>query len=681
MAEGSPRKQVVILAALWACASPAPQSRSAPPAGQERIVRRTVVILTRTAGANVATYHPDGTVELAYEHLENGRGPKVTGRAKLAADATLASFEAKGTHTLGNPIEERFDLQGGRARWKSREEQGDKVLSAPAFYLPIAPIPELLGMLFDALRRSGGRIALLPDGEARLERAAETTVKTRAGGAKKLVAWAISGLDFTPAWLWTEPGGTFFGVVDSWYSCVAEGWEDAIDPLIAIQKDLDAARDRDLAKKLAHHPPAAGLAFTHARVLDVDAGRWLEDQTVVVVGQRIAALGPARSTAVPQGAQVVDATGKALLPGLWDMHSHLGPSDGVLDLASGVTTARDLGNDPDRLDAYKEGFDSGTMIGPHVLRAGFIEGRGENAAGSKVTAVTEDEAKAAVEFYAKRGYEGIKIYNSVSPELVPVLTAAAHARGMRVSGHIPQGLRAEDAVRAGYDEIQHANMLFLNFFADRNTDTRTTQRFSLVAEKAPDFDLRSRPMLDFIELLQQRKTVVDPTADVFEFLFTSRPGRPPPRAAPVIERLPVQVQRFFRTGGLVVPDGKDEHYKRAFDKLLQMIKVLHDAKVPIVPGTDWVAGGLMLHYELELYARAGIPTADVLRMATLGAARVMKRDKTTGSIAVGKEADLLLVDGDPLARISDTRKVTMTVRSGVLFRSSELYAVLGVRLI
>ncbi len=222
------------VAALCACVSASPRSTDAPsgragPAAQERVVRRSVVIATRKAGANVATYRADGSIELAYEHLDNGRGPKVTGRAKLAPDATLASFEAKGKHTLGNPIDERLEVQGGRARWTSREERGEKQLSAPAFYVPIAPIPELYGMLFDALQRAGGRIALLPEGEARLERAAQTTVKTRTGQEKKLVGWAITGLDFTPSWLWTEPDGTFFGVVDSWYSCVAEVMGCALD--------------------------------------------------------------------------------------------------------------------------------------------------------------------------------------------------------------------------------------------------------------------------------------------------------------------------------------------------------------------------------------------------------------------------------------------------------------------
>src|SRR5205807_8936185 len=143
----------------------------------------------------------------------------------------------------------------------------------------------------------------------------------------------------------------------------------------------------------ANRPPAAGLAYTHARVLDVVAGKWLPDHTVVVAGDTIAALGPSATTRVPPGAEVVDLAGKALLPGLWDMHAHLGDPDGALDIASGVTTVRDVGNDPDKLDDFKKRYDEGAAVGPHVFRFGLIEGRNPKAAASFVTAETDAEAR------------------------------------------------------------------------------------------------------------------------------------------------------------------------------------------------------------------------------------------------------------------------------------------------
>jgi hypothetical protein len=307
-----------------------------------------------------------------------------------------------------------------------------------------------------------------------------------------------------------------------------------------------------------------------------------------------------------------------------------------------------------------------------------VEGRGEKAASSQVTAETEDEARAAVEFYAKRGYDQMKIYNSMKPELVPVIAKAAHEAGMRVSGHIPVHMRAEEAVRAGYDEINHVNMLFLNFFIDHDTDTRTPLRFSIVAERAPDLDLNGKAAKDFFALLVAKKTTVDPTVGVFENLFVDRVGELGPGAKPIASRLPVQVRRNFLRGGIPVPEGKDARYKESFQRALAMVKALHDHKIPIATGTDSLAG-VMLHREIELYVAAGLTPAAALQASSLVPARIMKREKTSGAIAKGFDADMVLVDGDPLAHIEDVRKVVTTIKGGNVFPSQELYAEVGIR--
>ena len=349
------------------------QAEAKPAPAQTRVARRSVVILSRKSGTSVTTFGPDGSIDFSYEHLENGRGPKLSGRGRLNDASRFTSFEAKGTRTMGNPIDERFAVEGGVARWTSPEEKGETTLGASAFYVPNVPGPEFVGILRDALERAGGRLPLLPAGEATLERAGTATV--RAGGReKKLVAWAINGLEFTPVRIWTEENGSFFGWVDNWFSCIAEGWEDAIETLVAIQNQFDAARDRELAKKLAKRPPVQGLAVTHARVLDVERKRWLVDHTVMVVGDRITEVAPSKTARVPKDALVIDAGGKALVPGLWDMHAHLGAADGMLNIASGVTTVRDLGNDPDRLDDFKKRFDEGSAIGPPRAALGFHRG-------------------------------------------------------------------------------------------------------------------------------------------------------------------------------------------------------------------------------------------------------------------------------------------------------------------
>jgi imidazolonepropionase-like amidohydrolase len=650
---------------------------STPPIAKEpTVTKRVVVSLTRKSGTSVTTVAPDGTITVVLDVVENGRGPHTDATVRLQPDGTIASLDARGHHTMGTPVEEKLSRDGNHARWKSREEDGQRDLEGSAFFVPVCDLPDVVGWLAAAAIKAGGTMPLLPSGTARIEKTVETDV-TANGQTRHILGYAITGLDLTPTHVWMNPDGSWFGSISPWWSVVPEGWEGIVDSIVEKQTEIDRARDKALADKTAHKPPVAGVAFTHARVLDVERGRWDKDQTVVVVGDTIKSVGPSASAKVPAGAEVIDLAGKAILPGLWDMHSHLGDADGAMDIASGVTMARDVGNDPDKLDDWKKRFDDGTAVGPHVLRMGFIEGRGEKAASSKVTAETPEEAKAAVEFFAKRHYEGIKIYNSVKPELVPLLAKEAHARGMSVTGHIPVHMLANEAVRAGYDGIEHVNMLFLNFFADHDTDTRTTTRFTLVGDKAATFDLKSKPVTDFIALLKEHHTVIDPTLDAFEDLLTAEQGKIMPGMESIVARLPVQTQRWFLTGGLPLEGDKLKTYRASYDKMLAMVKLLHDAHVTLVCGTDSL-GGLMLDHELALYVRAGLTPAEVLRIDTIDAARTMKLDKKTGSIAAGKAADLFVVDGDPLARIDDVGKVVTTVRGGILYASAPLFSADGV---
>jgi len=635
---------------------------------------RAVVVLGRRAGKDVATTTGRSRA-IVFDVLENGRGPHVEAKLQLANDKTIALFEARGHHETGNPVDERFTLDQGDARWKSLEENGKRTVSDATFFYPIAPLPDALGMLAEALLASGPRLALLPAGEASIRKVDEATLDGP-GGTRHVVGYEIEGLGLAPEPVWMNDDGTWFGTFSAWQSVVPEGFEGAIDAVVARQDTRRRERDAALAREHRHVPPKEGLAFTHVRVLDVERGRYQDDQTVLVVGTQIKGVG-ARVT-IPRGAEVVEARGKTLLPGLWDMHAHLGDEDGLLDIASGVTTARDVGNDPDKLDDFKKRYDDGTAIGPYVHRFGFIEGRNEKAASSKVTAETEVEAKAAVETYRARGYDGIKIYNSVRPELVPLLAKEAHAKKMLVTGHIPVHMLANEAVRAGYDGIEHINMLFLNFLADHDTDTRTTLRFTLVGDKAHAFDLESKAAADFFGLLATKRTVIDPTINVFETLLLAQQGSVVPGLLPLVERLPVQTRRGFFTGGLPLDGGKAQTYRASFDKVLAMVKKLHAQKIPLVAGTDALAG-LTLHHELTLFVRAGLTPAEALRTATTQAAAALRVSDKVGTVTEGKRADLVLVDGDPLARIEDVGNVVTTVRGGVTFSAPKLYDILGVK--
>jgi imidazolonepropionase-like amidohydrolase len=161
-------------------------------------------------------------------------------------------------------------------------------------------------------------------------------------------------------------------------------------------------------------------------------------------------------------------------------------------------------------------------------------------------------------------------------------------------------------------------------------------------------------------------------------MLTGRPGEVSPGFRTVADRVPAQLRRGFLGGGLQPPEGMDETYRESFGRMVEIVGVLYRAGVPLLAGTDFLAG-FALHRELELYVEAGIPAPAVLRIATLGAAEVTGRAESLGTIEPGKLADLIVVAGDPAEDISDIRKVELTIKGGTLYESAELYQALGIR--
>ena len=660
-------------------AAPAAPAPVAPaPTGGDRTLRFVVDTMGHVAGGSVVTIHADGSRDATWEFNDRGRGPKQDTHWETAPDGTLTRVDITGVDYLKQPVDEHLHLDGGRLAWSNRAEHGDAPAGGHACYVPMEGAPDLTGtMVRAALASPDGQLALLPGGSAHVTRAGDLTVEAD-GKSMHVVRYEVDGFAFEPFSVWLDDDHEFFATASPWSSVVREGWQGTLPKLNDVQREASVARYATLAKKLAHQPPAAGLAIVHARLFDAEKKRVVPDATIVVRGDRIVAAGPSATTKVPAGVETIDAAGKTAMPGLWDMHSHLSRIDGLLDVANGVTGARDLANDMDELKSMRDAWAAGTEIGPRVVMAGFIDGRGPFQAPSKVFADTVDEGKADIDTYAARGYEQIKLYSSLKPELVAPLAAYAHSKGLRVSGHIPAHMFASEAVEAGYDEIQHANFLMLQLLSSRDDDTRTPLRFTLVAQKGAALDLASPDVRKFVALLAKHKTVIDPTLVTFEPMFLGRPGQMPPTFAAVADRFPVQVRRGLLAGGLPVPEGMDGTYRASYETMKKLVKAMWDAGVRVVAGTDDLAG-FSLHRELELYVDAGIPAPEVLSLATIGAARVMKHDKEWGSIAAGKYADIVLVDGKPDEHISDVRRPVTVVKGGTVYTSADLLAALGVR--
>ena len=661
---------------LFSCTLFFGQTSSQAGAANPAVTRYTILIAGNKAGFETAAVNPDGSLIFHSEFNDRGRGPKVDEHFVPGKEQTPAEIENKGNDYFKAPVSEHFSLSNGKASWKSQSEQGEKQLSGTAFYISSSGATQEAGLLVQALLSAPGhRLALLPEGEASIEKLGELKVAAN-GQSRTVTQYAVSGLSFTPSQVWLNQDGKFFAIASKWFSVVEEGWESTVDELIKSQTQFDDQRAGALAKKLAHKP-AGPLVFVHANLFDSESAEMRPNSTVVITGNKISDVGRDGQVKIPKNAEVIDAKGKTLMPGLWDMHVHLQPGDGLLHIAGGVTSVRDMANDTESLMATRDRFDAGSEIGPRVLMAGFLDGRGPYQGPTKVFADSEEEARKNIDNYAKLGYVQIKIYSSIKPELVPKIAQMAHNHGMRVSGHVPAGMIARQFVLDGADEIQHMNFIFLNFMPqvkDTNSRTRFTEVGAHAAEIRPDSD----EVKDFIQFLKQRKTVLDPTLGVFEGMFTSRPGKIPEGATAIADRLPAQIRRGFRSGGLPVPEGMDQRYRDSFQQFEKMTKIVYDAGIPIVAGTDGFAG-FALHRELELYVQAGIPAPRVLQIATLGAARVMKRDSELGSIAAGKLADVILVDGDPEARISDVRRVQTVVKDGVVYQVSDLDRAIGVK--
>ena len=637
----------------------------------------SVLMSGRSAGRLRQWPDSGGTVTTTYSYNDRGRGPSLTQTLKVDKAGLPVGLNLRGTSYLKLPVMETLQLTAvPQLAWRNESAAG-RTTPGAGFYLPMETLPTDVAVLAKAMLLTKTKaITLLPDGAASLTSGAPRTI-TAGARTMRVTPYQVSGLGLTPETIWLDADGRMFASGSSWMMVIRRGFESAAKDLIEAQYVASSARDSVTAIRLARKPTRA-VAIIHANLFDATQKKMVPSQTVIVRGDRIVAVGADGDVALPSDVEVIDAGNKTLLPGLWDMHVHVQDDDGLLHLAAGVTTVRDLANDTDELIARRKRFNDGAVLGPRILMAGFMDGPGPFAGPSKVLVSTRDAAKAAVDTYAGLGYEQIKVYSSLDPQLFPTIVRTAHQHNMRVSGHVPYGMTAEQMVRAGADELQHANFLFLNFLADSNIDTRTPARFTAVAKYAGGVNLKSERVMRFIALLKEKDIVVDPTLNVFEQMFIARPGTIDPGSMAIANRLPAVARRGLLTGGLPFNAAQEPVYRNSFIAMERLVKKLNDAGVRIVAGTD-AAAGFSLHRELELYSEAGLSNTDILYIATLGAARVMKHDAEWGSIDVGKLADLVLVDGDPSVRMRDLRRAELVMKGGVMYVPDSLYAAVGVK--
>ena len=677
-----PLALIFIALLLPACSQEAP-----PPAaetGPERAAAEPAAETTSVyewhargyrAGETTIVRAGDGRVTTeAFVHWNN-REYRLQSELQLDADGMVVAQTITGTSPFGAPVEESFSYMDGTAEWRTRGERGSAQREQPAFYVPTewGAVGSLEALVRAAAGRLNGELPLFPDGTARVEKLTEEAVPAP-NGEVMLSLYAISGIDFTPVFAWFDSSLTLAARDFGRMGMVPQGWDPAVlETLARIQGEQNALRTERLTQELARHVEGP-VVFENANVVDVASGELLAGRHVLVRDGLVEAVSDTPVEAAD--ALRIDASGKTLMPGLWDMHGHFSLEDGLLNIAGGVTSVRDLGSTHERMAELQDKFHSGTVIGPTTYAAAMIDGKSQYT--SRNPAATLDEALAMVDRFAGQGYIQIKLYSSITPGWVPAIRERTQQHGMRLSGHIPAFMSAEQAVRAGYDEIQHINMVFLNFLAGDREDTRQQIRFNLYGSEGGKLDLDSPEVTAFIELMKENGTVVDPTAAIFDSMLTHVPGQPDPTFAVVAEHLPLAVRRGLYTPAFEIGEERIADWAATAERQAEMIKQLYDAGIQLVPGSDDMPG-FTIHRELELYAAAGIPNADVLRIATLDSARVVGVAERTGSIEKGKAADLVLLDGNPLEDISAVRRGMLVMKGGTLYRPNDLYQAVGVR--
>ena len=424
------------------------------------------------------------------------------------------------------------------------------------------------------------------------------------------------------------------------------------------------------------------LALTHVRVIDGTGAPPRDDQTILIRDGRIASIGNAGGAAVPAGAQVLDLTGKTVIPGLVMVHEHLfyptGPgvygnlaeSFTKLYLAGGVTSMRTGGN----MNGYgelaiKRAIDRGDKPGPWIdATAPYLEGPGLNL-GQVHELTGPDDARRMVDFWNDAGATSLKAYMHITRDELRAALDEGHKRGMKLTGHLCS-VTYREAAALGIDNLEHGFFAATDFVADKKPDVCPGQGAGQAALAA--VDPKSDAVTSLIKDLVQRHVALTSTLTVFEL---NTPGRPLPPGLDMLDpALREQFERRFSA-----PRAGASLYTTLFPKARQLEVDFFRAGGTLLAGTDPTGGGGVIpgysdQRAMELLVESGLTPLEAIKVGTLNGATYLGRADRVGSIAVGKQADLVVLDGNPAARIEDIRKVSLVFKEGVGYDPAKLIA-------
>ncbi len=424
------------------------------------------------------------------------------------------------------------------------------------------------------------------------------------------------------------------------------------------------------------------VALTHAKVLDGTGAPARSDQTVIIRDGRIAAIGASASTPVPEGATVVDLTGKTVMPGMVMVHEHLyyptgpgvygqlGESFVQLYLAGGVTSMRTGGNVHGTMDInMKRLIEAGSKAGPWMdATAPYLNG--PNTFQQMRVLSGPDDARKQVNYWADEGATSFKAYMNISRDDLAAAISEAHKRGLKVTGHLCSVTYAE-AAELGIDNLEHSFMAATDFVADKKANACPGQ--AVGQQSIAALDPKSPQFLALVKTLIDMGVTLTTTPTVFE---TFTPGRPMP---PGLDVLTPQLKEQFEQNYARTAKNANSIYATLFPKGLALDLAFFRAGGKLVAGTDPTGGGGVIpgfsnQRTIEILVEAGFTLPEAVQVVTLNGARYLGRDQITGSLVIGKQADIIVFNGDPTTAIGDVRKVVTVFKQGVGFDSARLIA-------
>ncbi|HXT27798.1 MAG TPA: amidohydrolase family protein [Vicinamibacterales bacterium] len=424
------------------------------------------------------------------------------------------------------------------------------------------------------------------------------------------------------------------------------------------------------------------IALTHARVIDGTGAPAKEDQTLVLRDGNIVEIGDAAKVKAPDGATVIDLTGKSVIPGLVMVHEHLyyptgpnvygqlGESFIRLYLAGGVTTMRTGGNTNGFMDfKLKELIDRGRKAGPAIdATAPYLNG--SNTFQQMHDLKDADDARRQVNYWADMGATSFKAYMQITRDELRASVEEAHKRGLKITGHLCSVTYAE-AADLGIDNLEHGFLASTDFVPDKQPDVCPGQQGGQRTIAA--LDENGAPFKALVKKLVDKKVALTSTLTVFE---TFTPGRPMP---PGLDVLLPQLKEQFEQNYKRTAQSTQSIYTTLLPKAFALERAFAKAGGVLIAGTDPTGGGGVIpgysnQRQIELLVEAGFPPLEAIRISTLNGATYLGREARVGSIAAGKQADLVVIDGDPSKTIADVRKVETVFKRGVGFDPAKLIA-------